>query len=163
MTTNELLFNDVEQELAITRRMLQAIPDQQLDWAPHKKSAKLGDLASHVADLPTFGFSILTTEEFDFNSPDFNMVRYGSSDEMVKKFDQNAAILLNAIKETDVTRLQDSWVLRVGENVLLNDNRYRAFRMFAMSHIAHHRAQLGVYLRLLDIPVPSVYGPTADN
>lgn len=162
MTEKELIFSDIDQELALTRNTLAAIPDNQMDWAPHKKSMKLGALASHLAQLPQFAMSILTVGEFDFADSEFELANLSTQEEILNLFYDSVKMLKDAIEKVSIEALSENWVLRASENVLLNDTRVRCFRMFGMTHMAHHRAQLGVYLRLLDIPVPSVYGPTAD-
>lgn len=163
MSLDQQLFTDLESELAITRRTLEALPNDRMDYTPHAKSMKLGALAHHVADLPSFGAAILTQPEFDFASVPQSKPENLSTESILAHFDKQAELLRNAFKSVDTSTLNDEWTLRAGDHVIAKENRYRFFRMFAISHIVHHRAQLGTYLRLLDLPVPSVYGPSADS
>ena len=162
MTAKEIIFSDIEQELALTRNTLAAVPDDHIDWSPHKKSMKLGALASHLAQLPQFAMATLVSDEFDFASGEFELANLTTRAEILSLFDSSATMLKDAIEKVSEEALTKNWVLRSSEHILLDDLRARCFRMFGMTHMAHHRAQLGVYLRLLDIPVPPVYGPTAD-
>jgi len=156
-----LLFSDLEGELKSTRRILERVPDGKEDWRPHEKSMTLGGLSSHVAQLPGFGIMILTTDEFDGSK----MTRFnpGNTAERLKKFDEESREmrrLFNALTWDSATAM---WTFRFGDHVIVKDQRAKLLRTMVIAHIAHHRAQLGVYLRLLGVAVPGTYGPSADE
>ncbi|HEX8391507.1 MAG TPA: DinB family protein [Longimicrobium sp.] len=153
---------DLEPELAATRRVLERVPTDQLGWKPHPKSFSIGDLASHVANLTGWTSVILTSDELDLatqgkqSSPE-------SSAAILAMFDENAAAVRGAITGAADATMQGQWTLRVGDHVILQMPRVAVIRSMVLNHIIHHRAQIGVYLRMLDIPVPATYGPTADE
>lgn len=155
-------LDDMEDELAATRRTLERVPDGRGEWRPHAKSRTLGELATHLADIPGLAATILETEELDaLARPPRKPADTAAA--LVTSFDANATRLRKALEDVDDARLSGSWVLRAGEQVFVRRPRRALLRVMFISHMVHHRAQLGVYLRLLDVPVPSVYGPTADE
>ncbi|HEY0036282.1 MAG TPA: DinB family protein [Longimicrobium sp.] len=153
---------DLEQELATTRRVLDRVPDEHLDWKPHAKSWSLGALATHLATIPTYGTAILGQDELDASTLPPNTLA-ASREELLRRFDENVAGLRGLVATTDDDALARTWTFRSGEQVIFQQSRTALLRMLVVSHMVHHRAQLGVYLRLLDQPVPSVYGPSADE
>ncbi len=157
-----LVLGDAEGELASTRRVLERFPDGKGDWRPHAKSRTIGQLAAHVAALPGLGIRIVTTEGIDAATrpplPNLNTVA-----ELVALFDANTRGLRAAIAEADDAMLGESFTLRAGDRVFVSLPKREALRSMFLNHLIHHRAQLGVYFRLLDVPVPVVYGPTADE
>jgi uncharacterized damage-inducible protein DinB len=159
----QLLYPDLHQELAATRRMLERVPDDKLDFKPHDKSMTLGQLANHLAELPAFARTMLTSSELDFATRKYEPKSISASTERLAMFDKLAGELVGSIEGADWSALNQSWVLRMGEHVILNDQKAKLFRTFALSHMAHHRAQLSVYLRLVGIAVPGTYGPSADE
>ena len=160
---HELLFGDLPQEIAATRQVLEAIPDGYDDWVPHPKSTPLAHLATHVAQLPRFARTILTSEELDFVTSPYDPPDVKSTAERVAYFDARAAEMQAALAGADWDALNAPWTRRAGEYVILHDRKALLIRRYAISHIAHHRAQLGTYLRLLGRPLPGVYGPSADE
>jgi uncharacterized damage-inducible protein DinB len=159
-----IAFGDLEQELATTRRVLERVPEDRLDWTPHPKSMSLGKLAMHVATLPFYGETLVQSDEFDFattSSPNIEGVT--SRAELLETFETRVAALREALARTEDTALGEPWTLRNGEHVIFTLPRLAVMRGMMISHMIHHRAQLGVYLRLLDVPVPSMYGPSADE
>ena len=158
----ELLYPDMAQELANTRRLLERIPDGKDDWKPHGKSMALGNLATHVAELPRFATMILTTDEFDFGAGTWPKVTITSNADRLALFDEVAAGMVSGINSATWPALDRNWKMRMGEQVFMNDRKANLLRG-TISHIAHHRAQLGVYLRQLDITIPGMYGPSADE
>jgi uncharacterized damage-inducible protein DinB len=165
MTTpsvKQIALADLEQELATTRRVLERVPDEQLEWKPHARSWSLGTLATHLATLPTYGMAILGHDELDAATLPPNTVA-ASRDELLRRFDDNTAGLRALVETTDDAALARTWTFRRGEQVIFQQSRTALLRTLVVSHMVHHRAQLGVYLRLLDMPVPSVYGPSADE
>lgn len=163
MTEHALEFlDDMNEELATTRRTLERVPDAKGDWRPHAKSRTLAELATHVADIPGLAATILVTDEMDVLARP-HREPLASPAELLERFDRGVARLQAALAEVDEARLGGTWSLRAGDQVFVRRPRRALMRTMFLSHMVHHRAQLGVYLRLLDVPVPSVYGPTADE
>jgi uncharacterized damage-inducible protein DinB len=158
-----LLFADLEHELATTRRVLERIPDEKLAWTPHEKSTTLGGLGTHLANLVGWQISIITQQVHDFAASPPPRDTAESVEALLALYDRNVAGLNAALATMDDAALQRDWTLRFGDRVILSRPKAVAFRSFGLSHMAHHRGQLTVYLRLLDVPVPQVYGPTADE
>ncbi len=158
----DLLFSDLDNELKTTRRMLERVPNGKDDWKPHQKSKSLGELATHVAQLPGFGMLMLTTDVFEGRSrgPE---PQPASSAERVEMFDEVAGQLRTQLGQLTWDQAMAPWTLTFQGREVAKAPRAQMVRTALIQHLAHHRAQLGVYLRLLDIPVPSSYGPTADE
>ena len=155
-------FADLDSELASTRKILERFPIGKGDWRPHAKSRTIGQLAVHVAQLPGLGVSILTQEFLDaFARP--ADPELATAADLVAHFDQNAHALRDALARSSADDLNKTWSLRAGDRVFVNGPRRMLLRPMLINHLIHHRAQLGVYYRLLDIPVPVIYGPTADE
>ena len=155
-------FADFEAEMALTRKMLAAFPEAHAAWQPHAKSRTLAQLASHVAGLPQLGASILTTELRDVTKQAPPRVRETTA-ELISAFDAAVVPLRDALATADSAALAGVWSLRAGDKVLVQGTRGEMLRIVALSHMIHHRAQLGVYYRLLGVPVPGTYGPSADE
>jgi uncharacterized damage-inducible protein DinB len=158
----QLLYEDLDREIASTRRMLERYPEGKGDWRPHEKSRPLDQLAGHVAGIFGLGVTILETDELD-RSGRPGMPSAGTPAELLEKFDANVARLRAALSKVDADALNRTWTMRMGERVLVQDAKRVLMRVMVLNHMVHHRAQLGVYYRLLDVPVPGVYGPTADE
>jgi len=158
----ELLFGDFAAEHASTRRLLACVPDGHAEWRPHARSRTLGELATHIADIPNRGVDILTASELDVitRRP---LAPLATATELVAHHDASVAQLDEALARTDIASIAAEWTLRAGPKVLVKGPRYRLVRVVVMSHLVHHRAQLGVYLRLLDVRLPGMYGPSADD
>ncbi len=165
LTSTHLAFGDLEDELAITRRVLERVPEERFDWKPHEKSYSLGTLAFHITNLLYWQKITLAESEFDLaaSPPPEKGEGLPGKEELLKLFDRNAeevrAVLANATEET----LGEPWTLRHGENRFFTSPKADVLRRFGISHMIHHRGQLSLYLRLLDVPVPQIYGPTADE
>lgn len=157
-----LLQEELEQEAAITRRFLERVPMDQLDYKPHEKSMALKDLAAHIAELSGWPAMMLTTQELDFTKMDYQPSVYNSTEELLTIFHKGLAASNDAFAEAKPSDLEESWVLRSGDKIHASFTKYTAIR-HALAQTIHHRAQLGVYFRLLDIPVPASYGPSADE
>ena len=160
---SQLLFSDLESELATTRRMLERVPDGQNDFRPHPKSRTLGELANHLAQLPGFGIMMLTQDEFDGLGPRPPQPTLTTSAERVKLFDALSGQFKAILENITWDQAKKPWTLRLGSQIALQAPRSGVLRTAFVTHSAHHRAQLGVYLRLLDVPVPWSYGRTADE
>ena len=156
-----LLFSDLEAELKTTRKILERVPDGNEDWRPHEKSMTLGALSSHIAQLPAYGIMILTTEELDGSK----MPRFKAADtaERLKKFDEESGEMRRLFEALTWDQAMASWTFKFGDRVVVQNERGRLLRTMVITHIAHHRAQLGVYLRLLGVAIPGSYGPSADE
>jgi uncharacterized damage-inducible protein DinB len=162
-TPAQLLYPDLAQELATTRKMIALVPDGQNDWKPHEKSMSLAKLASHVAELPAFANMILTTDELDMATADLSTKVLSSTADRLAMFDKVSAKFSAGIESADWAKVAGSWTLRAGPQVYLSGRKSTLLRTLGISHLAHHRAQLGVYLRLLGVPIPGAYGPSADE
>lgn len=157
-------FADLDREIVATRTMLAVVPDDRLDWAPHPKSMSLGRLASHIAESSTYVTGVLASEEYDMAvSGRFGGATLGSVAEVLALFDRTTAEMRAAIAAATPASLDAMWTLRMGDHVFVHEPRRALVRDWGISHLVHHRAQLGVYLRLLDVHVPGMYGPSADD
>jgi uncharacterized damage-inducible protein DinB len=157
-----LLFSDLDVELATTRRMLERVPDGKDDWRPHKKSRTLAELATHVAQLPGFGILMLTRDEYDGGTQPPEPEPACCADR-VKIFDEVSGKFRGLVKEMTWDQAMSPWTLKFRGQEVFSAPRAQLLRSAMMTHLAHHRAQLGTYLRLLDIPIPGSYGPSADE
>jgi len=162
MTVLELLMQEFEQETLTSRKMISRVPDDKFSWKPHPKSMDLKTLSTHVADLPTWIEMAMNTEELDFATAPYAPAQVNSTKDLVDYFEKNIVIGRKALESADPAKFEEPWVLRTGETIHLTTTRYGLIRT-ALSQIIHHRAQLGVFLRLLDIPIPGSYGPSADE
>jgi uncharacterized damage-inducible protein DinB len=156
------LLKEMEKESQTTRKMLQRVPDEQWNWKPHEKSMTVQRLATHIAELPGWVTMVLTTDELDFANNDYQPANLRNNAELMDYFEQVLAAgkaQLAAAKDED---LQPNWTLRNGKDIYNVSPKGEVIRM-AYCQIVHHRAQLGVYLRLLNIPIPGSYGPSADE
>ncbi|HZZ40577.1 MAG TPA: DinB family protein [Acidobacteriaceae bacterium] len=162
MTILELLQQEFAEESASTRRILERVPEASFAWKPHAKSMTLGRLASHVSDLPNRCVTIATTETFVRN-PGTAPFQAGSADELLAHFDEAAAAAKATLTGLREDQLSAVWTLKFGEQTMAALPRGLAFRRVFLNHLVHHRGQLSVYLRLLDVPVPGMYGPSADD
>lgn len=165
MTPLYLAFGDLEHELASTRRVLERLPEDKFGWKPHEKSYSLGTLAFHIANLVFWQKISFTESGFDLagSPPPEKGADLPGKEELLKKFDENVEALHAALAEVADEHLGEPWTLRHGEHEIFTSKRADVMRRFGISHMVHHRGQLTVYLRLLDIPVPGVYGPSADE
>jgi uncharacterized damage-inducible protein DinB len=161
-TPLSLLFTDLEPELKTTRRILERVPDGKDDWKPHEKSMPLGTLANHVAQLPGLGIGILTTDEMDARNRQQGP-KPANAAERLKVFDEVSSGFTGMLRDLTWDRALSSWKFKVGDRVMVDAPRAKVIRNMVVTHLAHHRAQLGVYLRLLGVPIPGSYGPSADE
>jgi uncharacterized damage-inducible protein DinB len=158
-----LLFGDLEHELERTRRTLERYPEGRDAWRPHEKSTPLGRIAVHVATLPTFAKTVLESEELDFAQQPWVPRSFRTASDLVAIFDESVREMWPAVNAADFDVLNGSWTMRIGPQVIATGRRAALIRELMINHIVHHRAQMGVYYRLLGVPVPSIYGPTADE
>jgi len=163
MTMNEALLSELDQELAKTRKTLERVPADKADYAPHAKSMPMGKLAAHVTQLTEFGLTVLTTPELDFSTAGYKPLPFESAEQVVQVLDREAAKIRAALINTTDEAWQQNWKLSFEGKTIFEAPRFLAYRSMFLNHLVHHRAQLGVYLRLNEIPVPAVYGPSADE
>jgi uncharacterized damage-inducible protein DinB len=164
MSISELLLTELDQEIKTTRETLTRVPDaDNADFKPHPKSMKLGSLAPHVAQLAEFGVIVLTTRELDFSKNSMQPLTFESPAQLVKAFDANSTKLRAALAATPDSAWLDDWKLSFQGHPIFSGSRFLAYRQMFMNHLVHHRAQLGVYLRLNGKPLPATYGPSADD
>ena len=163
MTNAEILLEPFDIEVAMTRRILAALPEDALDFKPHEKSMPLARLAMHIATIPSLGTLILTTAELDAATARFPSLTFVSRDQALSEFNSRAAELRGLIAGASDADLQQPWKFGAGDFVFSNSSRSCTLTHMFLGHLIHHRAQLGVYLRLLNLPIPGVYGPSADD
>jgi len=164
MTIAELLVPEFDQEMASTRKVLERVPDDKFAWKPHDKSFSMGNLASHIANMVSWTVDTMNKTEFDMAgvSPEEMNRAAKTNTELLSWFDANAATARAALQKSDADYFVP-WSLKNGAQVFFTMPRYNCVRSFCLNHIVHHRAQLGVYLRLNNVAVPGVYGPSADE
>lgn len=156
-------FDDLDAEFAATRRVLERFPAEHADWKPHDKSMSLAVLASHVATLPDFAAIMLNVDEHDMAKVPYKPEVGRTAEELVAMFDRSAAAAREAVAGASHERLGERWKLRMGDAVFIDDRRGKVLRQHLVGHAAHHRGQLTVYYRMLGVPVPGPYGPSADE
>jgi uncharacterized damage-inducible protein DinB len=159
----KMLAAELEQESKSTRKMLERVPADQLAWKPHEKSMSLMQLTVHVAEIPSWTKLTMNSPELDFAAFDYKPPTVTSADELVAMFDKNVADALAALNGAPDEAFMEPWTMRNGETIYFTMPKAAVMRGFVMSHFIHHRGQLSVYLRLLDVPIPSIYGPSADE
>jgi uncharacterized damage-inducible protein DinB len=164
MTIAELLLPEFDQEMTATRRVLERVPEDKFAWKPHAKSSSMGDLASHVVNMLLWTVDTMDKTEFDLDSvtPEEMNKAAKTHAELLAWFDANVSKARAALAKSDAD-YQVPWTLRKGSQVFFTLPRYTCVRSFCLNHIVHHRAQLTVYLRENDVPVPGLYGPSADE
>ncbi len=166
MGLSEALLPEFDQETANTRKTLERVPEDKFGWKPHEKSATMGWLATHLASLPSWAISAIDLDSLDLapgGVPVGPVPAANSRKEVLEMFDKNAAGARAAIAKASDTHLLKPWSLLMGGRTVLTLPRIAVLRSFVMNHSIHHRAQLGVYLRLNNVPVPAIYGPSADE
>ncbi len=166
MSMAQTMLEQFKQEAAGTRKALERVPFEKAEWAPHEKSMTLGRLAGHIAEMPAWGVSILTTDEFDMAPPDGEPYKppvHESIDDVLATFDQGVSAVEAALPGVTDEAWADHWSLKSGGEEVMGGPRGELFRNMVTNHIIHHRGQLTVYLRLCDVPVPGMYGPSADE
>lgn len=162
MTIPELLLLEFDEELPNTHRILERVPQASFAWKPHDKSMTLGRLASHLAELPARCTAIISSETF-VRDPAVPPFLASSSGELLSRFDATSTEARSALINLRDDQLSVTWTIKFGDRTVASFPRATALRRVFMNHLIHHRAQLSVYLRLLDIPVPGMYGPSADD
>lgn len=160
---NHAISLEFKQEAASTKRMLEKVPADKFDWKPHERSMSLKEIATHVANIPAWITLALSSDEYDFASRGYKEDKPESKEDLIAIFAGKVEQALQALQSASDETLGGNWTLRSGQRVFFTLPRTAAIRTLAMNHLIHHRGQLSVYLRLLDVPVPGMYGPSADE
>jgi uncharacterized damage-inducible protein DinB len=163
MTTAEVLLVDFDAEIANTRRTLERIPENDPQWKPHEKSMPIGRLALHTAQLPRFCTQIFSTPELDMAQKKWPDIIFQSTAHLLETLDESAHEAASLVATSSEEHLKQHWRLRFGDKVIIDAPRVVLYRTMFLNHLVHHRAQLGVYLRILGVAVPGLYGPSADE
>jgi len=162
MSTINVFLKELEQEAKTTRKMLSRVPNDKFDWQPHPKSMTIKSLATHLAELPAWVTMALTTDELDFASNPYKQEDINNTDYLLDYFERSLVNCKNTLEKANEGTLSENWTLRQGDTVYSVSTKAEVIRM-TYCQIVHHRAQLGVFLRLLNIPIPGSYGPSADD
>ena len=166
MALSEAFLPEFDQEMAATRKTLERIPDDRLDWKPHEKSFSLRQIGSHLANLAHWAVIGLEQDSFDMAPPDGEPAKTPQAEStahLLELFDASAAAARAALAGAKDETFREEWSLLTGGETLFTVPKVAVIRTFVLNHLIHHRGQLSVYLRLLDIPVPAIYGPSADE
>jgi uncharacterized damage-inducible protein DinB len=162
MALADALLPEFDREMTTTRKLLERVPEDKFAWKPHAKSYSFVELATHVATLPSWGAVTLKQTEIDFGGQNPNTAATSRAD-LLARFDSNVAEARAALVDKSDAEMMVPWSLKHNGRTIFTMPKAAVWRSFVMNHLVHHRAQLGVYLRLNDVPVPPSYGPTADE
>lgn len=162
MSMIKTFLNELEYETAATRKMLAIVPDDKYDWQPHPKSMTIRKLATHVAEIPGWIEHGMNNDGLDFAANPYNPPMINKTADLLKYYDENVAKGKSVLVDKNESKLAGRWVMRNGDEVYMDLSKAEVIR-HSLSQLIHHRAQLGVFLRLLNIPIPGVYGPSADE
>jgi uncharacterized damage-inducible protein DinB len=163
MALNQALIAELQQEAANTHKLLERVPAEHMDWQPHAKSMSLTRLATHIAELPGWITMALNTHELDLGARDYKPNMAKTAEELIAIHNKNVAGAKEALSNATDEQLAEPWTLRQGDHVIFTLPKVAVIRSAAMNHMIHHRGQLSVFLRLLDVPLPGIYGPTRDE
>lgn len=163
MKLKETLIQELQHEAVSTRKMLERLPAEELSWRPHEKSMSLGRLAIHMAEIPGWVSNVVNDDELDFSKLNYKPTSAESGEQAVRLFDGMLAKAVEALQNAKEEDLMKKWTMRDGETIFLTLPRVEVLRSFVYSHLIHHRGQLSVYLRFLDVKLPATYGSSADE
>lgn len=163
MAVKDAFIAELKHEAGLTKKMLERVPPDKNSWKPHEKSMTLGRLATHIAENFKWISEIKNSDDYDFATKTFKPYTAASSEELINILQTNLDKAINDLSMMTDEDFNKAWVVRVGEKIMFNTPKKVAIRGWGFSHHIHHRGQLSVYLRLLDIPVPGMYGPSADE
>ncbi len=163
MNVIEMMTAEFLHEAQTTRRMLERVPEEKFGWKPHEKSMSLGQLATHIAEIPWYAESIVEQDEFKFEPGTYKPHVVSTVKELLALFDKNVQLAEDKLESLDEVKGNELWRFCAGEQVIFELPRVAVLRSMVLNHIVHHRGQLSVFLRLNNVPLPSVYGPTADE
>lgn len=162
MPIKDAFIAELKHESSMTKKMLERVPMDKKDWKPHEKSMTLGKLATHVADIPHWVSDIRHIDEFDFMQH-YKPVTLSTKEELMNHFQERLDTAVADLEKMSDEDFKKIWVVKRGEQVFFNLPKKIAIRAWGFSHLFHHRGQLSVYLRLIDVPIPGMYGPSADE
>ncbi|WP_448636371.1 DinB family protein [Pedobacter panaciterrae] len=162
MSRIKMYLKELEQEALTTRKMLQRVPTDKFEWQPHEKSMTIKRLATHIAELPTWITMAIKTDELDFADNPYQPADVNTTEELLAYFESSLVDGRSELKEENESLLDKDWTLRNGQQIYSVEPKADVIRM-SINQIIHHRAQLGVFLRLLNIPIPGSFGPSADE
>lgn len=163
MAIKDVFIEELKQESVSTKKMLERVPFDHKDWKPHEKSMSIGRLATHIAELPHWVTDCIQSSEYDFASKPFNPYTASSQEELIGIFHKNMDKALDDLEAVTDEQLNRHWTLRRGDFIIRSAEKRKIIRSMCIDHFIHHRGQLSVYLRLLNVPVPGMYGPSADE
>jgi uncharacterized damage-inducible protein DinB len=163
MAIKDALIAELKYESSLTKKMLERVPLDKKDWTPHEKSMTLGRLATHVAEIPHWISRIITIDDFDFLVQGFSSYAASSQEELLTIFNDKLSKAIIDLGSMDDESFDKTWTVRRGGTVIYQLKKKVAIRSWGLNHLVHHRGQLSVYLRLLNVPVPGMYGPSADE
>lgn len=158
----EILLKEMEQEAQTTRKMLERVPEDKYSWQPHKKSMTIQRLATHIAEIPSWVKMAIETDELNFAANDYVPKLVSNNKELMELLETSLKEGRTSLENAKDEILSKTWIMRNGDTIYSKSTKGEVIRM-AYCQIVHHRAQLGVFLRLLDIPIPGSYGPSADE
>lgn len=162
MSFIESFQKELEREAITTRKMLERVPNDKFSWKPHEKSMTLQQLATHVAEIPTWLNLVLSTSEVDFSDKSWQPKNITDTESLMTFFENSLVDGRTALSNARDEQLKDKWTMRSGDQIFASDPKDEVLRG-CFCQVVHHRAQLGVYLRLLEVPIPGSYGPSADD
>ncbi len=163
MNMADPILAEMSHEMATTRKLLERVPQGKLGWKPHEKSMSLGRLATHIAEIPGWVSGIVDGEGFDVGTSSYTPQTLTTVAELLQMFDRNTRLAAEAVKRQTNDRLLAQWRLTNKGQVIMELPRVGVIRTLLLNHLIHHRGQLSVYLRLQNVPLPKIYGPTADE
>jgi uncharacterized damage-inducible protein DinB len=164
MAIKEALLPEYDHEMAVTRKVLERIPLAEAMWKPHVKSMSLGELATHIVEIPGWAGTIVNQPSLDMAGGEgTTRPTYSSTDQMLKAFDENVAKARAAIESKSDAEMMSPWELKRAGKIMFTIPKVAVLRSFLLNHLIHHRGQCSVYIRIKDVPVPSIYGPSADE
>jgi uncharacterized damage-inducible protein DinB len=162
-TLGKAMAAEVKQEAATTRKIIERLPEDKFDWKPHEKSMSLSQLASHIIEMVGWTRPTVTLDGLDFATMDYKPIIHANTSSMLESFDKNVADSISVLSGVSDEELSKPWYMRNGETLYFELPRAAVMRSMVLNHIVHHRGQLSVYIRMLDVPVPAIYGPSADE
>lgn len=158
----QMLQDELDRELSATRAIIEAVPGDRLDWQPHPKSMTLNRLACHTVEVIGWAHEMINMDQFNMKPSEYKALSVSNSAELLSQFESKAKVAREAMASITQEQLDGTWEMQADGKTFIKDQRASVLRTWLFSHLVHHRAQLTVYLRLLEVPVPMVYGPTAD-
>lgn len=162
ISITEILKKELESEAQTTRKFLERVPEDKYQWRPHEKSMTLHELAGHIAEIPAWADVVINKDELDFAQMNYSPPKYANNKELLDLYEQKLEVARKNLNKANDELLAKPWVMRTGDKIHANATKGAMIRD-NHNQVVHHRAQLGVYFRLLGIPVPGSYGPSADE